>query len=105
MVALACGGHAKAPAAAPVPPKEAAAPVSEGVHERIVPHTCAERTKLAQLMGRPAAPHAPTLMENPDSAPPPTSMAGGTKLAGNQAYRVVAPATVLIRTEHGMGTG
>jgi hypothetical protein len=79
------------------------------VHEKIAPHTCAARNKLAQLLSKstPAAPHSEHVAESaPDSAPPPAPGAAAPgKPASNQAYRLVAPATVLIRGDRGMGTG
>lgn len=106
MVVLGCGGSppptvSKNPA--PVSSQKAAAEV----HEKITAHICPARIKLAELLGHskpPAAP-APAEGEKAESAPPPTSVAAGTKIAANQAYREVAPATVLIRTDRAMGTG
>ena len=105
VMAVGCGGGKPPVAPAPVA-RPKAVPVSQEVRERIAPHTCGTRTKMAALLGQnvPPAPPPPT-DEIADSAPPPTSVAANTRLAGNQAYRVVAPGTVLIRTERGMGTG
>jgi S1-C subfamily serine protease len=105
-LAFACGGSRppKAPAT-PASQGKAADPAVREVHERVVPHSCGNRTKLAQLLGRGAPAPAPPAEQSAESAPPPTSVASGTKLAGNQAYRVVAPGTVLIRNERSMGTG
>jgi S1-C subfamily serine protease len=106
VMAVACGKGAtpapKAPVAAQGPGTSAG---PREVHERIAPHACATRTKLAQLLGHAEAAPAPPSEQSADSAPPPTSVAANTKLAGNQAYRIVAPGTVLVRTERGMGTG
>lgn len=96
-----------APPAPPPKPVASAPPPPVTVHERVVPHTCAARKKLAQLMGH-AQEQAPIepVESAPDSAPPPTSVTSGTaRIPANQAYRVVAPATVLIRTDNGLGTG
>jgi S1-C subfamily serine protease len=82
-------------------------PVAE-VHEHVVPHTCAARTKLAQLMGHNKEQAPPESQEaTPDSAPPPTTSVtpGSAKIPAGQAYRIIAPATVLIRTDNGLGTG
>jgi S1-C subfamily serine protease len=105
-LAIACGGG-HPPAAKTAANAPAAAPTAVEVHERIIPHTCGSRTKLAALLGRNAPAPAPPAEESAESAPaPPTSsVAANTKLAGNQSYRAVAPGTVLIRSEHGMGTG
>lgn len=105
-VAIACGGS-RPPAVAPAagPQAKAAAPGRAEVRERITPHSCGTRTKVAQLLGQSAPAPAPLPEASADSAPPPTSMAANTRLAGNQAYRVVAPGTVLVRTDRGMGTG
>ncbi|MEO6419455.1 MAG: serine protease, partial [Polyangiaceae bacterium] len=101
-LAIACGGK-QLPAQNAA--KANAATVTE-VHERIVPHTCAARTKLAQLYGHTAPPPMAASVQTAESAPPPpTSTVGTVKIAANQAYRAVAPATVLIRTGNGMGTG
>ena len=107
VLAVACGGGR------PVAPKTAATPgpaptaaATAEVHEHIAPHTCGTRTKLATLLGHGAPAPPPPMEQSAESAPPPTSVTStGTKLAGNQAYRLVAPGTVLIRSEHGMGTG
>ncbi len=102
VVVLACGKHT------PLPPKAPAAPVERAateVHERVVPHTCSSRTKLAQLLGRSAPAPAPPPDQSAESAAPPTSVTAGSAVTGNEAYRLVAPGTVLIRSEHGMGTG
>jgi len=110
-VIVACGGSRPArtagPAgsATPAVKASAAAPSRAEVRERVVPHTCATRTKLAQLLGRGAPAPAPPPEESAESAPPPSSVGAGARLAGNQAYRAVAPATVLIRSERAMGTG
>jgi S1-C subfamily serine protease len=106
-LAIACGGGKKVAPKSPGDVAAATPAAHADVHERIAPHSCATRTKVAQLLGNsaPTAP-APTSDEVVEAAPPPTtSVAANTKLAGNQAYRVVAPGTVLIRTERGMGTG
>jgi S1-C subfamily serine protease len=106
VLAAACGGgHPAAKTAADSQAKAAAPAAAAEVHERIAPHTCGTRTKLAALLGQTAPAPAPPAEQTAESAPPPTSVAVNTKLAGNQAYRLVAPGTVLIRSEHGMGTG
>lgn len=92
---------AKAPEAPP-PPKVAAL---QAVRERIAPRTCAARSKLAALLGHQATTQAPVAVEAADSAAPPTSMLGEQRIPANQTYRVVAPETVLLRTDDGMGTG
>jgi S1-C subfamily serine protease len=105
-MAVACGGgqHPAAPkTAADSTPKAAVAPAE--VHERIAPHTCGTRTKLAALLGQSAPAPVQPSEQIAEAAPPATSVAANAKLAGNQAYRLVAPGTVLIRSEHGMGTG
>lgn len=105
--AIACSSPPK-PVVAVKPVASAPPPVVE-VHERVVPHTCAAKKKLAQLMGhdKERAPIEPMTESVPESAPPPpTSVTpGSAKIPANQAYRVVAPATVLIRTDNGLGTG
>lgn len=103
-VAAACGGPPPPPPKVPTPaaPKPAA---PTAVREVIVPRTCAARTKLAQLLGRPQAAPAVVAEQSEGAPPPPTSVASGARLAANQAYRVVAPATALVRAEHGFGTG
>lgn len=104
-VVAACGGPPPPPPKAPPPaaPKRPAAP--EAIREVIIPRTCAARAKVAQLLGRtPAAPIV-AAEQSEGAPPPPTSVAAGTKLAANQAYRVMAPATVLVRAERGFGTG
>ncbi len=104
VVAVACGGgHPATPKTAADPHAKTAA---TEVHERIAPHTCGTRTKLAALLGQTApAPMQPTEQIAESAPPPATSVTATSKLAGNQAYRLVAPGTVLIRSEHGMGTG
>jgi S1-C subfamily serine protease len=103
--AVACGGSAPQAPVAPSAQAKASAAAPTEVHERIAPHSCGTRTKLAALLGHvPPAP-APAADQSGESAPPPTSLGANAKLAGNQAYRVVAPGTVLVRTERGMGTG
>ncbi|HEY8074152.1 MAG TPA: serine protease, partial [Labilithrix sp.] len=102
-----CGGGK--PPAAPAVAEKASPPPAE-VHEQIVPHTCAARTKLAQLLGEASktpAPHAAAVSDTPDSAPAPAAAppTPGAKASANQVYRTVAPTTVLLRGEHGMGTG
>ncbi|HVJ92278.1 MAG TPA: serine protease, partial [Labilithrix sp.] len=69
------------------------------------PHTCSARKKLAELLGHTEAPPPADSAQTPAAAPPPASATGTTRVAANQAYRAVAPATVLIRTDRGMGTG
>ncbi len=101
-VASACGGPPPPPKAAPV---AKAPPPPANVREVVVPRTCAARTKLAQLLGRAKSTPAPHAEHNAEAAEPPTSVGAGAKLAGNQAYRVIAPSTVLVRSEHGFGTG
>lgn len=102
-VAAACGGTPPPKVVSPVLAKSAAP--AEPVREVVVPRTCAARTKLAQLLGHgekaPAAPNEHAV----ESPPPPTSVAASAKLESNQAYRVIAPATALVRSEHGFGTG
>ncbi|MCL2777883.1 MAG: serine protease [Polyangiaceae bacterium] len=102
-LAIACGGQST-----PVKDTthvEPAAVVPREVHEQITPHTCPARRKLAELLGHTSTPPTPTSERAVDSAPPPPSTVGTTKIAANQAYRTVAPATVLIRTDDGIGTG
>jgi S1-C subfamily serine protease len=99
LLVVACGSPP--PPKAPAP---AASAVAE-VHERIVPHTCGARAKIAQMFGHSSAAPTPAPDEAADTAPPPLSTADSGALAGNQAYRLVAPATVLIRTPSGFGTG
>ena len=109
--ALGPGGRVrrlKTPPRAPEKVASPSAPARGEVHERIAPHFCATRAKLAQLLGTAAATPAPvpSVNETAESAEPPTTSLGtSTKVAANQAYRAVAPGTVLIRTERGMGTG
>jgi serine protease Do len=104
LIAVACGGS-KPPAPKTPPPVAKQPPPPEPVREAILPRTCAARTKLAQLLGK-SEPHpAPAMEQAVDAPPPPTSVASGAKLASNQAYRVVAPSTVLVRAERGFGTG
>ena len=50
VMAVACGGK-KTPPKTPVEAVVPGAPVKGEVHERIAPHFCATRTKLAQLLG------------------------------------------------------
>lgn len=106
-MAAACGGSPPpAPKPPAKPPSKAAEPAPQReVHERIVPHSCGTRTKLAHLLGQGAPAPAPPVEESAASAPPPSSVATGGTLAGNDAYRAVAPSTVLVRTQRGMGTG
>lgn len=105
-LAVACGGG-KPPPAAPVaktPDKSPPSPVT--VHEKITPHMCPARSKLAALLGQTAPPPAAPLPEpSSAAAAPPTSVVGASRIGANQTYRVVAPATALIRTDRGMGTG
>ena len=106
--AIACGKPEPKPVASPTPTVASSTPVGPTpVHERVVPHTCAARKKLAQLMGHDEESAPVEAVEAaPESAPPPTSVLAGTaKIPANQAYRVIAPATVLIRTDNGFGTG
>ena len=106
-VAVACGGGA------PVPPPKPPAPVvakkaPEPVREKIAPRTCAARTKLAKLLGHADAPPPAVLAEVEQAEevpPPPPSAAPNTRGASNQAYRAIAPATVLVRADKGFGTG
>jgi len=105
LVAVACGNPPAPPKVASVPTAKPVAP-PEPVREAIAPRTCAARTKLAQLLGHNAP--SPAEVADPGAAdvpPPQTSVAQSAKLASNQAYRVVAPATVLVRAERGFGTG
>mgnify|MGYP000846981907 CR=1 FL=1 len=106
-MAVACGGaHPAANPASPADPKtKAAATPGREVHEQVTPKVCAARAKLAQLLGHTAPAPTPNAEDNVESAPPPTSVAANTKVASNVAYRAVAPGTVLIRTDSGMGTG
>ncbi len=104
MIAVACGGSAPPPKAATVQPT-ATAKTPEAVREVVIPRTCAARTKLAQLLGHAETPPTAQLDQSSAAEPPPTSVAASTKLASNQAYRVIAPSTVLIRAEQGFGTG
>ena len=104
VLAVACGGSHAAKSSAPLQPKVAATAARE-VHERVTPHSCGNRTKLAQMLGRGTPAPPPPSEQSAESAPPPTSMGATATLAANDAYRLVAPGTVLIRTEHGMGTG
>lgn len=103
-LAIACGAP---PPKAPTKAETKPAPAEpREVHERITPHVCSAKSKLAELLGNTTTPpDAAADQQAPESAPPPTSTAGATKVAANQAYRTVAPSTVLIRTDHGMGTG
>ncbi len=102
-MAIACGGK---PAPNTAQNTAKTGPAAAEVHERIVPHTCAARTKLAQLFGHTTPPSRPASEQSAESAPPPpTSTVGTAKIPANQAYRIVAPATVLIRTGNSMGTG
>ncbi len=103
-VAVACGGSPPPPPKTP-PPVAKAPPPPEPVRETIVPRTCAARTRLAQLLGKTEAPPTAAAEQAADTPPPPTSVASSAKLASNQAYRVVAPSTVLVRAERGFGTG
>lgn len=104
IMAVACGSKP-----APKTPTDAnaktAPPAPAEVHERIAPHACSNRAKLAQLLGQnsPAPPPPPEV--SPEAAPPPTSVVANAKIGANQAYRAVAPGTVLIRTDRGMGSG
>lgn len=106
----ACGGGNKPVPTAPTAPKASATvppdPKAAEVHERITAHLCPAKNKLAELLGHKegATPPAPAPEQSADSAPPPPTSAD-SKIAANQAYRVVAPSTVLIRTDRGMGTG
>jgi S1-C subfamily serine protease len=100
LIGAACGSPPPPKTPAPTAP----AVVAE-VHERVVPHTCGARAKIAEMFGHSAPAPAPAPDEAPDTAPPPLSTAGSSALGGNQAYRLVAPATVLIRTPAGFGTG
>ncbi len=92
-VTVGCG-HAAAP------PAPTAAMRTE-FHERIVPHVCAARSKLAELLGRAG------------TAPPPDgksqdalqSAPASPESAVVDPYRAAAPATVMIISDHGMGTG
>ncbi len=104
MIAVACGGSAPPPKAATVQPT-ATAKTPEAVREVVIPRTCAARTKLAQLLGHAETPPTAQIDQSSAAEPPPTSVAASTKLASNQAYRVIAPSTVLIRAEQGFGTG
>jgi S1-C subfamily serine protease len=98
----ACGG---APAATPKAVVTAsAAEAPREVHESITAHMCPARRRLAELLGHDAAPAAEPPGKTAAAAPPPT-MSGGAKAPANQAYRAVAPATVLIRSANAMGTG
>lgn len=101
IMAVACSKQPPPPKAPEPPAPRAAAEV----HERVVPHTCGSRTKIAQLLGRSAPAPVPPPDQSPESAAPPTSVTPGTAVTGNEAYRLVAPGTVLIRSAHGMGTG
>jgi S1-C subfamily serine protease len=106
VMAVACGDKQappQTPSANTAAPKPATA--TREVHERIVPHVCPARRKLAQLLGSNNTPGL-TPEQSAESAPPPSSSAGdAVRVAANQAYRAVAPSTVLIRTGSGMGTG
>jgi S1-C subfamily serine protease len=109
-MSAACGGSPKAPTVAQTSAPPPTPAERDSVHEKIVPHTCAAKTRVKKLFGRDAAPppsssaagggDSATAAPPPAAAAPPPAGAGG-----NQAYRAVAPATVLIRTEHGLGTG
>ena len=112
VVLAACGGKKppKVPEATPAGPEAA----STEVHEHIAPHFCATRTKLARLLNNEKndkTTPTPAADASSDTAPPPpTAAAAGpgaaaSKIPANQVYRAVAPATVLIRSEGGMGTG
>jgi len=99
-LAIACGGKP------PPPPAPVAKVVEPGeVRERITPRTCAARTKLAEILGHAPTPTAPVMEQSSEAAPPTTSIVGNTRVAANQAYRTVAPASVLVRTDRGFGTG
>ncbi|MFO0616967.1 MAG: trypsin-like peptidase domain-containing protein [Polyangiaceae bacterium] len=89
----------------------AAPPAPVEIHERIALHTCTARARIAKVLGHDAA---VTPADGPidvkssaaaSSPPPTTSLVGSTTLAENEAYRAVAPGTVLIRTEQGYGSG
>src|SRR4051794_5752946 len=111
--AVACGGAKKPPSAPTGDASAKAAPEAAEVHEKIAPHTCAARTKLAQLLhekdARPAQHSEHVSDAAPEAAPPPPPAAaapgGGPRPASNQTYRTVAPSVALIRNENGMGTG
>lgn len=122
VVAAACGGSHAAPTvarraspaptvareASPAPssPIQAPLPTPREVRERTIPHTCAARSRLPALLGHTTPPPATPAEQSAESAPaPPTSLAGAARIAGNLAYRAVAPATVLITSGRSMGTG
>ena len=93
-VAVGCGHTA-------APPMPVVATRTE-VHERVVPHVCAARSKLGELLGRagsapPADAKAQEAIQSTPASVPETAVA--------DPYRAAAPATVMIITEHGMGTG
>lgn len=108
LMSVACGSKPPPKVATPTPPPV----VSKDVREPVVHHACGNRQKIAQLFAgenaqtapAPTSPTEPVSEAPPpstgDAAPGTTPMRGGT-----QAYRLVAPATVLIRSEHGIGTG
>ncbi len=111
-MAAACGGSHPAPGVAPPTspaassPPQAPSAAPQEVRERIVPRTCAARNRIPELLGHTTPPPAPPSEQSPTSAPPPpTSLAGSARIAGNLAYRAVAPATVLITSGRSMGTG
>jgi S1-C subfamily serine protease len=82
-----------------------AAVVAVEVHEHIVPHTCSSRAKIEQILGR-NAPQAPSEDAIAKAAPPPPApSAKDTSAPGPEVYRKVAPATVLVRTRNGFGSG
>jgi S1-C subfamily serine protease len=106
LVVLACGGARPAPVAIVVPAATASATTApQLVRETVVPRTCAARTKLAQLLGHNEPPPPAVTEQISDMLAPPTSVASSVKLQTNQAYRVAAPLSVLIRGEKGFGTG
>lgn len=90
------------PSALPKPP--------EPVLEKVAPHVCVGRAKLTQLIAdqlHQAPPAAPNVTDadakDAPAAPPPA--AAGRGRSAHEAYTKTAPATVLIRTKHSMGTG
>ena len=91
-VAVGCG-HAAPPPAAP-------GTARAEVHERIVPHVCAARSKLGDLLGR--AGTAPPSDAKSEEAIHGAPSDGATV---TDAYRSAAPATVMIVSDRGMGTG
>ncbi|HQY61322.1 MAG TPA: serine protease [Polyangiaceae bacterium] len=101
---VACGGRPATPMKAVATAAPSVKPPVE-VREVIVPRTCAARMKLAKLLGHVDAPAVVTTPEDVGEAPPPTSLAASTRLASNQAYRVVAPSTALVSAGRGFGTG